>query len=69
MTAKREAPEAQARAPGREDRYAIAAGNPLLSSPKASGMNQLQILYLQRLHGLTEAQAQALAALVWGALA
>ena len=32
-------------------------------------MNALQILYLRRLHGLTEAQAQALAALIWGALA
>ena len=30
-------------------------------------MNRLQILYLVRLHGLTEAQVQALAALVWGA--
>jgi hypothetical protein len=29
-------------------------------------MNRLQILYLRRLHGLTEAQAQALATLVWG---
>lgn len=29
-------------------------------------MTRLQILYLQRLYGLTEAQAQALAALVWG---
>lgn len=29
-------------------------------------MNRLQILYLRRLHGLTEAQAQAVAALVWG---
>lgn len=29
-------------------------------------MNKLQILYLRRLHGLTEAQAQAIAALVWG---
>jgi len=29
-------------------------------------MKRLQILYLRRLHGLTEAQAQALAALVWG---
>jgi len=29
-------------------------------------MTRLQILYLRRLHGLTEAQAQALAALVWG---
>jgi hypothetical protein len=30
-------------------------------------MNRLQILYLRRLHGLTEAQAHALAALIWGA--
>jgi hypothetical protein len=29
-------------------------------------MNKLQILYLRRLHGLTEAQAQAIAALMWG---
>lgn len=29
-------------------------------------MNRLQILYLRRLHGLTEAQANALAALIWG---
>lgn len=31
-------------------------------------MNRLQILYLRRLHGLTEAQAQAVAALVWGVM-
>jgi len=31
-------------------------------------MNRLQIHYLRRMHGLTEAQASALAALVWGAL-
>jgi hypothetical protein len=30
-------------------------------------MTRLQILYLRRLHGLTEAQAHALAALIWGA--
>lgn len=30
-------------------------------------MNRLQILYLRHLHGLTEAQAHALAALIWGA--
>lgn len=30
-------------------------------------MTRLQMLYLRRLHGLTEAQAQAVAALVWGA--
>jgi len=29
-------------------------------------MKRLQILYLRRLHGLTEAQANAIAALVWG---
>lgn len=29
-------------------------------------MMRLQILYLRRLHGLTEAQAQAIAALIWG---
>lgn len=29
-------------------------------------MNDLQILYLRRLHGLTEAQAHALAVLIWG---
>lgn len=32
-------------------------------------MNRLQVLYLRRLHGLTETQAQALALLIWGALA
>lgn len=30
-------------------------------------MNKMQILYLRRLHGLTEAQAHALAVLIWGA--
>ena len=30
-------------------------------------MNRLQILFFRRLHGLTEAQAQAVAVLVWGA--
>lgn len=29
-------------------------------------MTRLQILYLRRLYGLTEAQANALAALIWG---
>jgi hypothetical protein len=29
-------------------------------------MNRLQILYLCRMHGLTEAQAHAVAVLVWG---
>lgn len=30
-------------------------------------MNRLQISFLMRVHGLTEAQAHALAVLVWGA--
>jgi hypothetical protein len=30
-------------------------------------MRQLQIRFLMRAHGLTEAQAQAIAALIWGA--
>ena len=30
-------------------------------------MKKLQIKLLMRLHGLTEAQAQAIAALIWGA--
>lgn len=30
-------------------------------------MNGLQISFLMRAHGLTEAQAHALAALIWGA--
>jgi hypothetical protein len=30
-------------------------------------MTRLQILYLRRLHGLSEAQAHALAAIIWGA--
>jgi hypothetical protein len=30
-------------------------------------MNRLQTLYLRRLHGLSEAQANALAVLIWGA--
>ncbi len=29
-------------------------------------MNRMQILYLRRYLGLTEAQAQAIAVLVWG---
>jgi hypothetical protein len=31
-------------------------------------MTRLQILYLRRLHGLTESQAMMLAALIWGAM-
>jgi len=30
-------------------------------------MRHLQIKFLMRVHGLTEAQAQAIAALIWGA--
>lgn len=30
-------------------------------------MTRLQWIYLRRLHGLTEAQASAIAALFWGA--
>lgn len=30
-------------------------------------MNGLQIRFLMRVHGLTEAQVQAIAALIWGA--
>ena len=30
-------------------------------------MNRMQIIFLMRQHGLTEAQAQAIAALIWGA--
>lgn len=29
-------------------------------------MTRLQMLYLRRLHGLSEAQAHALAVLIWG---
>lgn len=31
-------------------------------------MNRLQIAFLMRAHGLTEARAQAIAALIWGAM-
>jgi len=30
-------------------------------------MTRLQVKFLMRLHGVTEAQAQALAVLIWGA--
>lgn len=29
-------------------------------------MNRLRVLFLMRCHGITEAQANALAALIWG---
>jgi len=31
-------------------------------------MTRIQLLYLRRLYGLTEAQAQAVAVLFWGAM-
>lgn len=31
-------------------------------------MTRLQVVYLRRLHGLTEAQAHAFAPLFWGAI-
>ena len=31
-------------------------------------MTRLQLLYLLGLHGLTESQAMAIAALIWGAM-
>jgi hypothetical protein len=34
---------------------------------KVCHISRMQTLYLRRLHGLTEAQANALAALIWGA--
>lgn len=76
-------PGARAAQPGLGNRYAEAAGILKVTQaegrakrsglyeihPEGGGghMTRLQILYLRRFHGLTEAQAQALAALVWGA--
>ena len=31
-------------------------------------MSRIQILFLRRLHGLTESQAMMLATLIWGAM-
>lgn len=31
-------------------------------------MTRLQLLYLRRVHGMTEAQASAIATLFWGAM-
>jgi len=47
--------------PGRENRHANAA-DALIVTQKAD----LQTRFLIRLHGLTEAQANTLAALIWG---
>ena len=38
-----------------------------LGQPRGEQMKKLQIKYLMRLHGVTEAQAQALAFLIWEA--
>ena len=51
-----------AQEPGREYRHAIAADTETIPQ-KAN----LQTRFLMRLHGLTEAQANAMAALIWGA--
>jgi hypothetical protein len=51
--------------PGHHARYVLRCG--VVREWKGGcRMNKLQILNLRRLHGLTEAQAQAIAALVWG---
>lgn len=47
--------------PRRDDNLGRAPG-----SDREYSMMRLQILYLLRLHGLTEAQAQAFATLIWG---
>lgn len=60
-------PGARAAQPGLGNRYAEAAGILKVTQAKGRAMTRLRILYLRRLHGLIEAQAQALAALVWGA--
>jgi hypothetical protein len=57
--------------PGRVDGHALAADTqyiPHQRSARHNGLNRLQIRYLRRLHGVTEAQAHALAVLIWGAL-
>lgn len=50
--------------PGRDKCHAIAAHIPNI----AENYNQRQALRLRMAHGLTEAQAQAIAALVWGSI-
>ena len=37
-------------------------------SDAGCAMSRLQIMYLRRLHGLTEAQAHMMAILIWGGL-
>lgn len=48
--------------PGRDNRHATAADHPIVAQK-----TNLQTRFLVRAHGLTEAQAHALAALIWGA--
>lgn len=50
-----------AQEPGRDNRHANAADKPSLAQK-----TNLQTRFLVRAHGLTEAQAHALAALIWG---
>ena len=65
--------------PGRVESHANAAATPNISllkqprqsvgmpDPVTSGPGEImQIGYLRRVHGLTEGQAKAVAALVWG---
>lgn len=63
--------------PGRENRHENAAGIPKIAQQKrkrhngdtpyciGAGVTRLQVAFLMRVHGLTEAQANALAVLVW----
>ena len=48
------------------------SGNPIVKPSVDMDMerhkDRLQIMYLRRLHGLTEAQAQMMAILIWGGL-
>ena len=67
MTEKWMARTSREQEPGRGNPLAIAAGCLNTSSRNSSGcgMTRLQILFLRRLHGLTETQAQMLAAVIW----
>jgi hypothetical protein len=48
------------------------AGNPVIKPSVEMDTerhkNRLRIMYLRRLHGLTEAQAHMMAVLIWGGL-
>jgi hypothetical protein len=50
----------------------ILSGNPVarptVEIEAEKHKDHLQIMYLRRLHGLTEAQAQMMAVLIWGGL-